>query len=290
MPNADADKELPRNRSGRPLTWLERLSIRQLTGIGLLLYICIVLFISVLEYAFHVAGYDFVFNNNSAATDFWDILYFNFTTALTIGYGDLHPVHFGKFISIIEAFIGVALFSSMVAVLTAKAFMPPRNTIVFSKYAYYCTEPQRFLIIFQNTSDMNLGNVEISSYFKLGGDWRERPSITSPLITRSVQTFYLDRLGRSRLVKQFKNGDCLRVGIVGGLGFASFSTSIQYDANEILVIPNRNELVTFFETHHDSTDPKFQRMFHYRPERALTLLEYVGEDHLQHAIRPSIQG
>ena len=277
MPNTDVDKELPRNRSGRPLTLLERLTMRQLIGIGLLLYICIVLFISVLEYAFHVAGYDFVFNNDSAATDFWDILYFNFTTALTIGYGDLHPVHFGKFISILEAFIGVALFSSMVAVLTAKAFLPPRNTIVFSKYAYYCTEPQRFLIIFLNTTESNLDNIEISSYFKLGGDWSVGPSITSPFITQSVQTFYIDECEESRVVRLLRRGDCLRVGIAGELGSANFSTSIQYNADEILVISNRSELVTFFEPlwRPDFTSPEFQRMFHYHPDGALTLREYV---------------
>jgi hypothetical protein len=251
--------------------------MRQLIGIGLLLYLCIVLFISVFEYAFHVAGYDFVFNNNSAATDFWDILYFNFTTALTIGYGDLHPVHFGKFISILEAFIGVALFSSMISVLTAKAFLSPRNTIAFSKYAYYCTEPQRFLIVFVNTTESNLSNVELSSYFKLGGDWGVGPSISSPFVTRSVQTFYIDECEEPKLVENLRDGDCLRVGMTGGLGFASFSTSIQFNADEILVIRDRSELVTFFEPRWspDFNNPEFQRMFHYRPDDALTLREYV---------------
>ncbi len=165
----------------------------------------------------------------------------------------------------------------MVAVITVKALLPPRNSIVFSKYAYYCTEPERFLIIFINTSNTNLGNVEISSYFKLGGDWGVKPSVISPFITQSVQTFYIDKVSCEEIIAELRDGDCLRVGIVGGLGFTSYSTSIQYHADQILVIPDRKDLVRFFEAlwKPDFISPSFERMFHYQPEQALTLKSYV---------------
>ena len=77
-----------------------------------------------------------------------------------------------------------------------------------------------------NTSNTNLGSVEISSYFKLGGDWEVIPSVTSPFLTGAVQTFYIDECPESELIEQLRGGDCLRLGMVGGIGFTSFSTSI----------------------------------------------------------------
>jgi hypothetical protein len=209
--------------------------------------------------------------------NFGDILYFNLITILTVGYGDFHPTSYGKLFSVGEAFIGVGLFSVLVAVITVKALLPPRNTIVFSKYAYYCTDPECFLIIFVNTSNTNLGNVEISSYFKLGGDWRVKPSITSPFITQSVQTFYIEYASAKEIISKLRDGDSLRVGISGGVGFTSVSTSIQYHAEEIIVIPDREELVAFFEPlwEPDFTSPAFEGMFHYHLEQALTLKSYV---------------
>ena len=278
MPNNFAAQELPRKRTGRLLAWFEKQSIGRIVLIGILSYLFVVLSVSVIEFAFHTAGHDLVFDNKDIGVDrFFDILYFNLITILTVGYGDFHPASYGKLLSVIEAFIVVGLFSILVAVITLKALLPPRNTIVVSEFGYYCTEPQCFLIIFVNTSNTNLGNVEISSYFKLGGDWRVKPSITSPFITQSVQTFHIESVYLEKIISELRDGDCLRVGLTGGLGFTSFSTSMQYPADKILVIPNRKELVAFFEplSKPDFTSPSFERMFHYQPEQALTLKSYV---------------
>lgn len=277
MPNKFAAQELPNKRTGKLLALLERYSIWRIAFFGLLLYLSVVMLVSGIEFALHLVGYDGVLNGDDVVGNFFDLLYFNLTTILTVGYGDLHPTSYGKFLSVMEALVGVLLFSLLVAVITVKALLPPRNTVVFSKFAYYCTDPECFLIIFVNTSNSNLGNVEISSYFKLGGDWGVKPSITSPFITQSVQTFYIERVEADEIIKKLRDGDSLRVGLSGGLGFTSFSTSIQYHAEEILVIPNRNELVTFFEPlwEPDFNSPSFQRMFHYQPEQALTLKSYV---------------
>lgn len=276
MSNLFAAQELPRKRTGRALAWLNQQGIWKFILIGIILYLFVVLLISGIEYFFHIAGHDLVFNNNSPVDDFCDILYFNFITILTVGYGDFHPKSYGKFLSVIEAFVGVGLFSVLVAIVTVKSLLPPRDTIVFSRYAYYCTEPKRFLIIFVNTSNTNLGNAEISSYFKLGGDWGVRPSVTSPFITQAVQTFHIDQEDLQTIIAELKDGDCLRVGITGGIGFTSFSTSIQYHADKILVIQNRDELTAydgFWKP--DFTSPEFQKMFHYKPANALTLEAYV---------------
>lgn len=277
MPNIFAAQELPRKRTGGALAWLDRQRVWRIALIGVVLYLFVVLFISLIEFAFQTAGHSLVLNDKGVGVEeFSDILYFNLITILTVGYGDFHPVSYGKLFSVLEAYVGVGLFSVLVAVITVKALLPPQNTIVFSKYAYYCTEPECFLVIFVNTSNTNLANGEISCYFKLGGDWEVRPSVTSPFITQAVQTFYIEQVNREEIISKLRDGDSLRVGIAGGLGFTSFSTSMQYHADEILVIPNRDELVAydgFWKP--DFASSSFKRMFHYRPEKALTLVAYV---------------
>jgi hypothetical protein len=288
MSNLFASQELPRKRTGGTLAWLDRQSIGKIAIMGISLYFFVILSVSLIEFSYHSNGRDLVLNENKVGVgSFSDLLYFNLITILTVGYGDLHPVSYGKLFSVIEAFIGVGLFSLLVAVITVKALLPPRNTVVFSKYAYYCTEPERFLAVFVNTSNTNLGNAEISSYFKLGGDWGVKPSITAPFITQSVQTFYIEHMPAKEIISDLRDGDGLRVGIAGGIGFTSFSASIQYHADEILVIPNRKELVDFFEPkwNPDFTSTSFKRMFHYRPENALTL-----KTHVERERRPGSQG
>jgi hypothetical protein len=152
----------------------------------------------------------------------------------------------------------------IVAVLTLKGLSPPTNTIVFSKRAFYCTDTERFLIIFVNTNVGRLGNVAISSYFKLSGDWGVRPHITAPLITQSVQTFHVDKVYQSRLIEQLRDGDCLRVGIDAKMDFSSFSGSIQYSSDEIFVIANRRKLIDFFEDRWNPNfaSPELLKVFH----------------------------
>jgi hypothetical protein len=278
VPDSFAAQELPRMRTGGLLAWLQRQTLWKIAPIGLATYLLVVLVFSCTEFAFHAAGHDLIFDTaGNPVSHFGDAVYFNLVTILTVGYGDLHPGSYGKILAVVEALIGVALFGGFLSVITIKALLAPANTIVFSKYAYYCTEPNRFLIVFVNTSHTRLGNVEISSYFKIGGDWGVKPLITAPFLTQSVQTFYVDKLEREALIARFRDGDCLRVGIAAGLGFTAFSTSIQYSAGDILVIPDRSELVAFFEPlwKPDFKSASFERMFHYRPEKALTLSSFV---------------
>lgn len=274
--DAFASQRLPLRRSGGLLAWVEQRSLIQVVWIGMALYLTVVIGITAIELAFCAAGKVLVLSDKAPA-GFLDILYFNFVTILTIGYGDFHPVLYGKVFSVIEAFVGVGLFSVLVAVITVKALLPPQNAIVFSRYAYYCTEARSFLIVFVNTTNRRIGNVELCHYFKLGGDWTVTPSIRSPFITRSVQTFYFMDATQDRLISSLREGDCLRVGIAGAVGFTNLSTFIQYSADRILVIPNRKKLVEFFEPLQDPDfrSPRFEEMFHYRPEQAATLTSFV---------------
>jgi hypothetical protein len=278
MPSDSAIHDLPQKKTGGFLSWIEQCSVWWLTIIGVGLYLSVAVAISGIELAAFQNGQPLVLNDEGAGVGtFVEILYFNLITILTVGYGDLHPASYGRGLAVIEAFVGVGLFSVLVAVVTLKALLPPRNTLVFSRNAFYCAEPERFLIVFVNTTTGRLGNVTISSYFKLGGDWCVKPSITAPFITQSVQTFHLDDVPQEALVSRLRDGDCLRVGITAGRGFSNFSTFVQYSPDRILVIPNRAKLIQFFEPrwNPDFRSPEFVQMFHYGPEKTVTLASFV---------------
>jgi hypothetical protein len=258
--------DLPYSRTGKVLSWVARQNLWMLVVCGVGLYFGFAIIVSVIEFAAQSAGCFLVAGDtNTKPVDWWDILYFNLITILTVGYGDFHPVSYGKGLSVAEAFIGVGLFSILVSVLTVKALLPPKNAIIFSRHAFYCTKPECFLIIFVNTTGQRLGNVIISAYFKLGGDWGVRPSITAPFITQSVQTFYIKKVKQTHLIDRLREGDCLRVGVNAGMGFSNFATFVQYDVDEILVIPDRANLIEFFEPRWKPNfdDPEFRKVFHY---------------------------
>ena len=172
--------------------------------------------------------------------------------------------------------------TAMLSALIAKFLSPPKDAVVFSKYAYYCREPEEFLVIYVNTTNNRVVNAEITDYFKLGGDWSILPASKTPLITRAVQTFHTvrwpvdDIIERLDTANPISRRDAFRFGISGQIGNGSFSTAIEYGSDDILVIPNRDELTAFAGFWFpDFEDAELQRMFHYRPKAALTLVEYV---------------
>jgi hypothetical protein len=271
-----ASQVLPRKRVTSFVEFVSRATTWQIVCAGMILYILPVVIFTLIEYLLLIFGHPLVYTENNPATLF-ELLYFNFITIITIGYGDLHPVDLGGVFSVAEGIIGVGIFGLLVAALTTKLLSPRHDAIVFSRYGYYCAEEQRFLLIFVNTTNTYLVNVDMTSYFKLGGDWGVRPPIRTPFITTSVQTFFLDKEQLDDIVRLLREGDAFRFGVSGSLGLSTYSAAVQYHADEIIVIPNRQEL-THFEGFHS---PDFQsvdisEMFHYRPAESLTLAEYVN--------------
>jgi len=270
---------LPKRRTGLRVEWLTSWPMWLIALIGLALYLAVVAITSAVEWYSSEAGHSWVKAADGSAVGWWDIVYFNFVSILTIGYGDYSPNGVGaRSITVLEAILGTGILGITLAALTAKFLSPPRNAVVFSRHAYYCTEDQKFLVIYLNTSRSRLVNAEISSYFKLGGDWRVRPSVRSPFVTRAVQTFFTDLVPEAELVKFLNEpSDAFRFGISGQLGGASFSVAIEYKPSDIIVLPNRETLTAypgFWDV--DFQSPELKAMFHYRPENARTLTEHVA--------------
>jgi hypothetical protein len=246
---------------------------------GLLLYVALVTAVSLVGYCISRLGEPWIKAGGEPVYHWWDIVYFNFISALSIGYGDYTPAGGGaRFMTVAEALLGTGITGITLAAITAKFLSPPENAIAFSRYAYYCTEDQKFLVIFLNTSRSRLVNAEISSYFKLGRDWVVRPAAKSPFVTRAVQTFFAELVSEQDLVHYLdEEVDALRFALSGFLGGTSLSVAIEYTVADIIVLPNRDTLTTysgFWNVNFKS--PELEAMFHYRPAGSPTLSEYIS--------------
>ncbi len=280
MTEDTAADTLPKTRTGRVVLWLDRSSIWSVVTLGLIVYCLFVLLFSWTEFVLAARGYKTVLLNTGQTplpvSDFWELLYFNFVTILTVGYGDYVPVESARVLSITESIVGLMLFGILIAVATIKVISAPRSAIVFSRYGYYCLDEERFLVIFVNTTLNTLVNAEMCSYWRQGTYWDVRPAYRAPFIRQSVWTFFVDKVPLETLISGTGTDTALRFGITGQLGLTMASAYVEYEANRILVIPNRDVLTSFEGFRNaDFGDERVRRMFHYRPEGAEDLEAYL---------------
>lgn len=268
-----ASTTLPKSRASLFIEVVAARSARTILLAGLCLYIFPVAIVTLAEYFWPST---LVFHADETPASLGELWYFNFITILTVGYGDLHPVGMGRCFPVAEAAFGMLVFSLLIAAFTAKVMSAPRNAIVFSRYCYYCTDQQMILLIFVNTTRSILIDADMSSYLKLGGHWLVTHSIRSPFKTRSVQSFFIRSVPLDDLVKQLQVDDVFRFSISGKLCGAVCTAAIEYDVNNILVLQNRDKLTQY----HGFIEPTFRsdisEMFHYCPENAVTLIDFVA--------------
>lgn len=268
--------KLPKKRKTSFVERIDKLHTGYLLLIGVGIYCLIVVMFSGVEFQLMRIG---AIMSNAKINGFWDLAYFNFISILSIGYGDISPTGGLRWVTIAEAIIGLGVYSSVISIITIKILIPREDTIVFSKYAYFCTKKNAFMIIYLNTAKKRITNLETSWYFKLNEDWWTcRPSKV-PFITTSVQTFYLCyNKSLDKIAEELHSMDCLRVSLTGNLGMSVYSTSLQYNLKDIIVIPDRTELSRypgFYLVDNHLEDEEFARMFHYCPNNAEKLSDYV---------------
>ncbi|KQM77969.1 hypothetical protein ASE74_16395 [Pedobacter sp. Leaf216] len=267
---------LPKKRKHSFVEWIDSQGAASLAVLGILSYSAMVLVFSLLEKII-LSPSDF---NQPLLRDWNDLIYFNFISILTIGYGDIAPKGNFRWFVILEAVLGLGVYSSFISIITIKILLPKKDTIVFSRFAYFCTNENAFMIIYLNTAKKVITSLETSWYFKLGEDWTTCQPAKVPFITTSVQTFYL-RFGKSleEISAKLHPLDCLRVGLTGSLGMSNYSTSIQYNLSEIIIIPDRKELSKypgFYSVDDSLGSEKFIAMFHYEPDGAPRLSTYAN--------------
>lgn len=249
----------------------------RLISIALLGYALIAISFSSIFHLIAWLGKPLIFSNDSPVQGFAEVVYFNFITILTVGYGDLHPVGVGRFLAALEALIGVGLFGSVIGVVIIKLTNPDKRSIVFSKYGYYALDVNRFFIIFVNTTGTPFVNVELSSILKISRNNHVEPPSTAPYIGESVWVFYLHRLlpDKMRQLTYFQD-DGLKFGLSGNYGFARFATAVKYTFEDILVVSDSNALANnplTLEPKFGSED--FEKIFHFKPQGAILFSEYA---------------
>jgi hypothetical protein len=264
--------QLPKKRSGSLTEHVEQWSYNRLILFGFCLYFGIVLIFTGIECSIGVAGH---FSAPNSSAEFLDLVYFNFVSILTIGYGDFSPLGIFRLLAIIEAILGLAIYSLAISIITIKLLLPGKNTIVFSKYAYFCTERNAFLIIYLNTATQYVTNLETTWYFKLAQDWQTGIPGRVPFITKSVQTFYLPfEAAYPQFCASLHKYDCLRVGLSGSIGTANYSTYVEYGLQDILIIKDRSELTNypgFYKVDENLNTAEFASYFHYKPDKAIKM-------------------
>lgn len=252
---------------------------------GLSAYASIVFAATMAELALiHFFDIQVIKQSGVCVTEVQDLLYFNFITILTVGYGDYAPFGVGRVISILESLSGLIVFGAFTGVFVIKLMLPRKDTIVFSKYCYYDDSKARFVIQFVNTANLPLVNVEMCSLLKLGRDWVLRPSYTSPYIGSSAWTFSINRIDDFPGGENFDDfrqltlyqDDGIKFGIVGTIGFATFSSTIKYNLDQVIVIKSKRELTDQKSLKEpDFSSQSFIEAFHYIPENAENFLQFA---------------
>ncbi len=277
--------KLPNHHTNRLMTFVQKHDLPALLAYGIAVYCASVILFSVFFAAGIAIGQDILYMDDTPVRltfpeGVLNILYFNFVTVLTIGYGDLTPRNWGGALAIAEALTGVTIFGLFIAIATLRMLSPKADSIVFSRFAYYVLDKQKFFVIFINTNESVLVNARLSSLLRIGNDWPVWPDIVTPYVGNSAWTFMTDELPipKIRCLEISARKDVLKFGISGSYGFTQFATAKDYHFDQVIVIPTREPLINnrLLENVPFPTPPEFDKAFHYRPEGAPTFLEYAS--------------
>lgn len=128
------------------------------------------------------------------------------------------PLGFARVLSIIQTIFGVILAGIWIGIAVLKITSPARDSIVFSKFAFYDLKEERFVVVFVNINRQKLIDVNISTILKLV---RYNPigyALSAPYIGESVWPFSVDKVPLSDLrnhCESLDEGDGLKVSISG---------------------------------------------------------------------------
>jgi len=270
-------------------------SLFELIAYGIGVYLLVILLGTCADFFATKIGHQVVIEGDQCITGFWNLLYFNFVTILTVGYGDFAPVGLGRLISVLQALMGIGIFGSVIGVLVVKLMLPRKDAVVFSKYCYFDQSEKRFVVVFVNTMDMPLINAEMCSLLKMGrGEWVVYPAFTAPYVGDSAWTFSINPLGKydnnfdpdddtylnkptdlsGRVI--FPD-DSIKFGISGSYGFATFAATKKYSFKEVWVIPSKSALPLDALRNPDLSSPDFAEKFHYVPPEGRTFESFAAE-------------
>lgn len=288
--------KLPKSYVSSIVEYVDERTLLQLVRNGLLIYFTVVLISTIAQIlCIHAFNCQVIKENGICVTNILDLLYFNLITILTIGYGDYAPYGIGRIIACAEALAGVGIFGAVVSAAVLKMMLPKRNSIVFSKYCYFTLDDMRFVIVFVNTTKLDLVNADMCSILKLGRiNWIVRPPYRAPYVGESAWTFsvnslleYISKDPKEEITRDdvvtllsemtLYEDDGLKFGISGSLGFSRFSASKKYSPNQCWVLKTKHELSVDILRKPQFGSREFEDAFHYIPPGRKTFLDWAKE-------------
>jgi len=145
MPETSASLNIPKNNTNRFIDFINKLENKKLLLFGVGLYVLPIVVISVVMSIFANNGHNVLLNQCNYVKDFFEIVYFNFITILTVGYGDITPIGIFRLLAVFEALYGVAILGLIIGVVIIKITNPSLDSIVFSRYCFYAKNEKSFL-------------------------------------------------------------------------------------------------------------------------------------------------
>jgi len=291
-----ASTKLPKSIRSSIIRLADALPLPWLLLLGVLSYVSVIVLVTCVDLLFISFGCQVVKQNGVCVTNFSDLLCFNATTILTIGFGDLVPIGLGRVLAAGEAIAGAVLFGLIIGMLAVKLMLPRRNAIVFSSYCYFDESAKRFIVQFVNTMDKELVIAEMCSLLKIGrGDWIVSRSFTAPYVGGSAWTFSVNSIGgydRNYTAGTYPNNnlpvdltdqssyiedDGIKFGISGNYGFATFSVAMKYKFDEVWVVPSKDSLPLSSLRKRDLKSRKFIEAFYYIPPKAVSFVQYAED-------------
>jgi hypothetical protein len=207
------------------------------------IYVAAIVLLSLIVWVLQRAGATIVLRSPPGPVTFPDLVYFDFTTALTVTYGDFVPVGLGRILVIGEAFVSMGWYSVFASVVVIKLLLLPDDSIKFGKYAYYRIDDASFMVVFVNTVPSQMVNAQFSSYFRIGRRVSMHPGQILPYVGNSVWRLEVDGLPREELKGLLidPEQDLVRFGISASYRFATYTSAVGYGLNDILVLASRGD-------------------------------------------------
>jgi hypothetical protein len=133
-----------RRERNRVVGWIVHAKRWEVVAAGIALYAVLVLGFALLYWA----------TDGLNKSDIGSALYFSVVTQATVGYGDVVATGPGRFLVVGQVLSAVAFIAVVPAIILLRVLAPPRDTLVFSRWAIFDPNVGQFRFRFVNDSSL----------------------------------------------------------------------------------------------------------------------------------------
>jgi hypothetical protein len=133
-----------RRERNRVVGWIVHAKRWEVVAAGIALYAALVLGFALLYWA----------TDGLNKSDIGSALYFSVVTQATVGYGDVVATGPGRYLVVVQVLSAVAFIAVVPAIILLRVLAPPRQTLVFSRWAIFDPNVGQFRFRFTNDSSL----------------------------------------------------------------------------------------------------------------------------------------